>query len=108
MRKIFVLYDNPRHDFSSVRKLGGEVKFLFSKHSLEGLTLDQCRRVLEEELDKADLEKDLVVMNGPSYMSAIAGYIWLSQERDKWNMVAWNTITREFELKGSQDITNGL
>lgn len=101
MRKIFVLYDNPKHNFDSVRKLadGGEIEFIFSKHSIEGISLAQCRKILENRLDQA-VAGDLVVMNGPSYMSAIAGYVWLSQEdRKAWNMVAYNTRTQEFELK---------
>lgn len=101
MRKIFVLYDNPKHNFDSVRKLanGGEVEFIFSKHSIEGISLQQCCKILKARLDNAG-PHDLVVMNGPSYMSAIAGYVWLSQDdRSKWNMVAYNTRTQEFEIK---------
>ena len=92
----FVLYKHPKHDFSSIKN----PLFVFQANDLKfpNTDLNKIRDRLEEVLDKADLETDSLVVNGPSYLAAIAGMIWLTQEnRKQYNMLAYNTEQRTYE-----------
>lgn len=66
-------------------------KFIFT-HIKGPPNITHIQRKLREVLDKCDPEKDFIVFNGPSYLVAIAGYIWLTQtERTRVNCFAYNT-----------------
>lgn len=92
---IYVLYKNAHHDFSSLK----DPTFIFGPDDIkQPICMQSIKAKLEEVLDQADLDEDYVVMNGPSYLSAIAGYIWLSRpDRDKYNFLAHDSADNTFK-----------
>jgi hypothetical protein len=92
----FVLYNNPKHDFSNIKN----PKFIFGQSDIKfpNTDLNAFRDKLEEVLDAADKDNDMLVVNGPSYLAAIAGMIWLTQSNRKfYNMLAYNPLTKTYE-----------
>lgn len=66
-------------------------KFLFT-HIKGPPNVDHIQQKLRDVLDNCDPGKDFIVFNGPSYLSALAGYIWFTQpERTHVNFYAYNT-----------------
>ena len=93
----YVLYKHPKHDFSGITN----PCFIFHPHDLRvpNISLNLIRDKLETTLDAANLELDMLVVNGPSYLAAIAGMLWLTQENRKfYNMLAYNSDTRAYEM----------
>jgi hypothetical protein len=101
MSKVFILYNNPRHDFSNIAKLlpNHERVFIFQREDLPQLTIESCKSKLEDILDCADTESDYIVMNGPSYMAACAGYVWFTQSRAKNNIIYYSPETKTYVTK---------
>ncbi len=92
----YVLYKHPRHDFSSIKN----PLYIFHPQDLKfpNTDLNEIRSRLEEVLDKANLNLDMLVLNGPSYLSAIAGMVWLTQVNRKfYNLLAYNPETNVYE-----------
>jgi hypothetical protein len=91
--KTLILYKNPRHDFSGIKN----PHFIFHPFDLENVDLNNIKDKLTETLDKATPE-DYILMNGPSYLTAIAGYVWLTQEnREFYNLVSYNVDSKKYE-----------
>jgi hypothetical protein len=91
----FILYKNPKHDFSDIKN----PKFIFGQTDLKfpNTDLNAIRDRLEEVLDAANPDEDMLVVNGPSYLAAIAGMIWLTQHNRKfYNMLAYNPDTKTY------------
>jgi hypothetical protein len=84
----YILYRNSKHTFENIKN----PVFIFGPSDLankEGL--GEIRDKLEEILDRANQEEDMIVLNGPSYLTAIAGMIWLTQpDRKYYNILAYS------------------
>ena len=66
-------------------------KFIFT-HIKGPPNVAHIQRKLREVLDKCDPGADFIVFNGPSYLAAIAAYIWFTQtERTRVNYYSYNT-----------------
>lgn len=84
----YILYRNTKHKFDNITN----PVFIFSSAELAAsASLNDVRDKLEEILDKADINNDMIVLNGPSYLTAIAGMIWLTQpDRKNYNILAYS------------------
>jgi hypothetical protein len=91
MSKVFILYENTRHDFRDITHILPNSKqvFIYKKGDLEGLTIEKCLSTLTEVLDKADVDNDYIVLNGPSFLPACAGFVWFTQARKKNNILCY-------------------
>lgn len=59
--------------------------------------IEHIKARCEAVLDAANVETDFIVFNGPSYLCAIAGYIWLTQEgRKTVNFYSYNKQTQKY------------
>lgn len=66
-------------------------KFIFT-HIKGPPNVAHIQQKLREVLDKCDQCNDFIVFNGPSYLTALAGYIWFTQtDRLYANFYAYNT-----------------
>lgn len=94
--KIFILFYNGTDDFSSLPK-DAEIVPIF--RLIKGApNVKHIRERLEAVLDKADLEHDFILFKGPSYLCAIAGYVWFTQEkRTSSNFYGFNKRTNSYE-----------
>src|SRR6267154_50833 len=89
MNKAFILVDKskPRReeekgdDYSSIQK---EKVFLFTHipPHCDNQTMADYTALLSSKLDQAD-ETDVLVLNGPSWIIGLAGFLWLNQEHRK-------------------------
>jgi len=99
--KVFILYNNPRHNFRTIMDLfpDAELVYIFHPSDLRDLTIEKTKARMIDILDSA-AEEDHIVMNGPSFMTACAGFVWMTQEkREAYNMIAYDPTTKEFTLK---------
>lgn len=94
--KIFILFYNGTDDFSSLPK-DAEIVPIF--RLIKGApNVRHIRERLESVLDKADLEHDFILFKGPSYLCAIAGYVWFTQAaRTHSNFFGFNKRTNSYE-----------
>jgi len=90
--KVFIVFKKEDEDYSSLPK-DAEVVVLFT--AIKGNpNIDHIKARCEDVLDTADVKTDYIVYNGPSYLCAIAGYIWMSQDgRDDMNFYSFNKQT---------------
>lgn len=92
----FVLYKNSSHNFEGLVN----PVFLFLPGDLYPgkFRMSEVRDKLECMLDKADPIRDRIVLNGPSYLVALAGMVWLTNDkRSCMNVMSYNTLTHKFE-----------
>lgn len=92
----FVLYKNEKHDYSSLK----DPIFIYTHDTLaKEKDLNQIRAFLICTLDQF-IEGDKLLLNGPSYLSALGGYAWFTNDRRKnYDILAYNPITKSFEYK---------
>lgn len=93
--RIFVLFDNADDDYSTLPK-DATLEFIF--HYIKGApNIEHIQKRLTEVLDRCDVHEDFIVFNGPSYLCALAGYVWLTQpNRDKVNFFAYNVKDKQY------------
>lgn len=93
--RTFVLYKNEKHEYKGL----DNPVFIYTKKELDATKdLNAIKDNLIKVLDSAT-PGDLLVLNGPSYLSAIGGYVWFSNDkiRDNYDIVAYDPITRSFK-----------
>jgi hypothetical protein len=79
MAKIFILFENSTDDLSSLPKDAELVPLFKFIHGAPNIPHIQAR--LTDILDGSDPVLDRIVFNGPSYLTALAGYIWFTNEK---------------------------
>lgn len=66
---------------------------------------NSVKSFLENILDNASTEEDYLILNGPAWLTAIGGYIWLSQEdRKRYNFMVWSGRDQRY-VKKNMEIT---
>lgn len=90
----YVLVHRHGDNYSS---LHGAVKFVF--HAIPPTTNPDVKSYisqLEKVLDEAK-ECDRIVMNGPTWLVALAGYVWLTNEnRKRMQMAIFDQYTHKY------------
>lgn len=89
--KVFLVFKKEGEAYDTLPK-DAEIVTLFTfikgNPNIEYIT-KRCKDIL----DTADVSKDFIVFNGPSYLCAIAGYVWLTHEkREKMNFFSFNKV----------------
>lgn len=92
--KTYILINRQDMDFST---LPGEKVFCFD-HINGRPDLKHICTKLQSTLDDAT-EDDKILFNGPGYLIAIAGYVWLTHPNRKvFNMYTYDVATRQYYL----------
>lgn len=88
-KKVFILYKHTKHDYT---KLSADYERIILFDALHGAPdIHHIYDKLTSVFDSADVDNDAVVFSGPSYLCAIAGYIWLTNpKRQRQNFFAYN------------------
>jgi hypothetical protein len=90
--KIFLIFQKEDENYDSL-KTEGEIVPIF-KYIKRNPNIKHIKDTCEKILDTADVANDFIVFNGPSYLCAIAGYIWMTQEkRTHMNFYTFNKRT---------------
>jgi len=86
---IYILFQNEDDDYSSL-PADQPRKFIFTY--IKGApNVEHLQHKLRDVLDKCDPVNDFIVFSGPSYLSALAGYIWFTHPaRECVNFYAYN------------------
>lgn len=103
--KIFILFLNEGDDYSTLPK-NAEIVHIF-KYIKGPPNIAHLQKRLTQVLDKATPE-DFIIFNGPSYLTALGGFIWFTQEnRERVNFFAYNvkdkTYVKHTELLNADD-----
>ena len=86
--KIFILFMNNGDDYSTLPK-DAKIVHIF-KHIKGTPNIHHIQKRLTQVLDTATKD-DFIVFNGPSYLTALGGFIWFTQEhRENVNFFAYN------------------
>lgn len=93
--KIFLIFQKEEETYDTLPK-DAEIVTLFRFIRGEP-NIAYIRKRCEEILDTANVNNDFIVYNGPSYLCAIAGYVWMTQEgRTKMNFYSYNKQTNSY------------
>lgn len=92
--KIYVLVHRQNDDYSS---LEGKHEFIFeSVPATSSPDVQKYLNRLKYILDQAFIN-DRIVLNGPTWLVALAGYIWLTHEfRDTMQMLIFDSVTHKY------------
>lgn len=89
MAKVFILFANELDDLSTI-PTSFERVYLF-KFIKGAPDIKHIQTRLSSCLDSADPVHDRIIFNGPSYLCAMAGYIWFTNElRSNTNFFAYS------------------
>jgi hypothetical protein len=93
--KIFILFNNDGDDYNS---LPNDVERVHIFHFIKGApNIDHIQKRLTEVLDNCNVADDFIIFNGPSYLCALAGYVWFTQpERKTVNFYAYNVKDKKY------------
>lgn len=93
--KIFLVFQKEDEKYDTLPK-DAEIIPLF-KFIKGNPNIDYLKVHCQEVLDTANVETDFIVFNGPSYLCALAGYIWFTQEnRVKMNFYSYNKTSQSY------------
>lgn len=93
--KIFLVFQKEGESYDSLPK-DAEIVTLF-RYIKGNPNIAHIKRRCQEVLDTADPVNDYIVFNGPSYLCAIAGYFWMTQEgRERMNFYSFNKQTLKY------------
>lgn len=79
MSKIFILFENSTDNLSSLPEDAELIHLFKFIHGPPNVAHIQAR--LSSILDASDPVNDMIVFNGPSYLAALAGYIWFTNDK---------------------------
>lgn len=95
-RKIFILLFKENDNYRSLPD--GKTIFIYKFFPNE-IDLASIYTKVERILSEADPEKDLIVFNGPSVLTSIAGSIWFGDERrTTFGVLAFNNKTHRYDI----------
>lgn len=99
---IYILFKNDDEDYSSL-PADEPKQFMFTW--IRGApNIAHLQTKLREVLDAVDPEKDFIVFTGPSYLVALAGYIWMTNEKRKHvNFYAYSLKDRRY-VKHTEEV----
>jgi len=111
--KIFLVFQKEDEKYDSLPK-DAEVIPLF-KYIKGNPNIDYIKARCQEILDTANVKTDFIVFNGPSYLCALAGYIWFTQEgRTLMNFYSFNKQTQVYcphtnllDIEDTKEFTHG-
>lgn len=105
--KCFILVNKTIEDYSSIPAQYERV-FIFDhvKTSIE--TPQFHMEQLFKILDEADAAEDMIIFNGPSWLIALAGYVWYTVEnRSCLNTFIYSSLDQSYKaLQGTIDYAN--
>lgn len=96
--KAFILVNKKSDDYTTLPSKY-EKHFLFEYMTCrpEAARVDDTLIALRDVLDNAT-SKDCIVFNGPSWLIALAGYVWFSQEnRQHMNILIYDNVTKTYK-----------
>lgn len=98
---IFVLYKNPKQDHSSLLNFAKQTDIVYAYSDKNVLNAKSCNEIVKdlEVLFKDATDDDYIVLNGPSHLSAMAGYVWMTADRTKFNIIAWDIDLGMYTIK---------
>lgn len=98
---IFVLYKNPKQDHSSLLNFAKANDIVYAYTDKNVLNTKSCNEIIKylEALFKDATDDDYIVLNGPSHLSAMAGYVWMTADRKKFNIIAWDIDLGIYTIK---------
>ena len=92
---IFILFEEQEYDYSTLPK-DATIVTIF-KYIKGTPNIQHIQTRLQEVLDASDPVNDRIIFNGPSYLSALAGYIWFTHSnRTKVNFLAYSVKDNKY------------
>jgi len=99
---IYILFEEKDYDYASLPS-NAKIEVIF-KYIKGDPNIAHIQKKLQEVLDNSDPVNDRIIFNGPSYLSALAGYIWFTHEhRTKVNFLAYSIKDNKY-IEHTEDI----